>query len=276
MAYYFFLSLFPLVLMLFALTGIIGGDEAFASIAAAASQVVPQYGWQFVSELIREVTHRSRPGVLSTGILLTLWAGSNGIAALVEGLNTIYEVPEGRGWWRRRAISIAILAVGATALVLGTAALLVSRDWLRARGLGSSFPVLWWPFALASIIAALWLMYRYLPARNAIHTRTGMVAGALVATSLWVLAGVCLRLYVTHFSRYGRTYGTVGAVIVLLLWFYVAAMAILLGAEVAAVVERMRTTGRLERSDPQGSQQKETQGLHSSPRRASRHEAGCA
>lgn len=237
-AYYFFLSLFPLVLILFALTGIIGGDAAFASITAAAARVVPQYGWQFVRDLISEVTDRSRPGVLSIGILLTLWAGSNGIAALTQGLNTIHGVPEGRGWWRRRAISIAVLVVGALSLVIGTAALIFSTEWLRGLGFGPTLSILRWPFGFALIAGAMWLMYRYLPVRGEAQSPRATAAGALAATTLWIVAGLLLRIYVTHFSRYGRTYGTVGAVIVLLLWFYVTATVILFGAELAVALEK--------------------------------------
>src|SRR5918999_2604886 len=147
MAYFFFLSLFPLVLIVFALTGIVGGDEVFGRVAAVAETAVPGYAWQFVRELIREITDRERPGVLSLGILLTLWAASNGIAGLTAALNTMYDVREGRGWWKRRALAVVVLVLGTILLVVGAAVLTPWLAWLRGSSLGPVWGMLRWPVA---------------------------------------------------------------------------------------------------------------------------------
>jgi membrane protein len=238
MAFYFFLSLFPLVLTVFALTGMIGGDDTFTRIGGIVARVVPGYAWEFVSRLIVEITERDRPGMLSFGILLTLWAASNGIAALTTALNDIYQVAERRPWWRRRLLALGVLLVGVLLLVMGAAALVASVHWLRAIGLGPVWDVARWPLGFLLPAGAAWLSYRYLPARDQRHAGRHALVGALVATLIWSTATILFRVYVASFSNYARSYGAVGAVIVLLLWFQLSALAILLGGELAHVLER--------------------------------------
>ena len=236
MAYFFFLSLFPLVLIVFALTGIIGGDEAFARIAAAAERLVPGSAWQFVRELIREITERERPGVLSVGILLTLWAASNGVDALIRALNTIYDVPEGRGWWRRRALAVVVLITGTVLIVVGATALVPGIDRL----LGPITPLVRVPLAILVVMATVWFGYYVLPARDQQGAMLETAIGAVVGTVGWLLASVLFGVYVTNFAEYGRTYGAIGAIIVLMIWFYISGFAVLFGAELAAVLEGRR------------------------------------
>jgi membrane protein len=246
-AYFFFLSLFPLVLIVFALTGIVGGDETFARLAAAAETLVPGSAWQFVRELIREITERERPGVLSLGILLTLWAASNGIDALTRALNRIYDLREGRRWWRRRALAVVVLITGTVLLVSGAAAIVPGVGWLRVAGLGPAWAVMRWPLAIAVVTATIWLGYYLLPARDQRDVLRETAAGAVVATLGWMLATVLFGIYVANFGQYGRTYGAVGAIIVLMIWFYITGLAVLFGGEFAAVLEqrgRERRRGR--------------------------------
>jgi membrane protein len=236
MAYFFFLSLFPLLLVVFTLTGIIGGDAAFQRIASAGRTAVPDYAWQFVRELIREVTERSRPGILSFGVVLTVWAASNGVAALTTGLNTIYDVRESRSWWKRRLLALAVLLAAVLLVVIAATLLIPGQRWLRGHGFAAVWNVLQWPLALGILTAAAWLAYRFLPAREQRDGGMEAVVGALVASGLWVLATLLFRLYIANFSRYARVYGAVGAVIVLLIWFYIAALSLLMGAELAATL----------------------------------------
>ena len=241
-AYFFFLSIFPLVLIVFALTGIIGGDEAFTRIAVAAERLVPGSAWQFVQELIREITERERPGVLSIGILLTLWAASNGVDALIRALNTIYDVREGRGWWRRRALAVVVLVTGTILLVVGAAALVPGVDRL----LGPISPIVRIPIAIAVITGAVWFGYYVLPARDQEGAVAETLIGAVVATFGWILASVLFGLYVTNFAEYGRTYGAIGAIIVLMIWFYISGFAVLFGGELAATLEERKRQRRRE------------------------------
>lgn len=240
MAYYFFLSLFPLLVVLFAVTGLVGGDAVYARILATAERAVPDYAWQFVRQLVREITERGRPGLLSVGVLLTLWAASNGVAALTVGLNRIYEVKEPRPWWKRRLLAFAVLAGTVVLLVAGTASVIPSEDTLRDTGLSAVWSLARWPVGLILVAAALWLAYRYLPARDQRGSGRETLIGAVCATLLWLTTAVLFRVYLARFSSYGATYGALGAVIVLMLWFYLGGLVVLVGAELSAVVEAHR------------------------------------
>jgi membrane protein len=237
-AYFFLLSLFPAVLIIFALTGIVGGDAAFTYITDAAKAFVPASAWQFVQDLIREITDRERPGVLSLGIVITLWGASNGIAALTMALNKVYDVREGRGWWRRRGLALLILVVGAVLLVLGAAAFVPSVAWLGGTWFMPLWNVLRWALAFVLVASAIWLAYYMLPARNQRGALRETAIGAVVATTGWALATGAFGLYVNNFARYGRMYGAIGAIIVLMIWFYITALAVLAGGELAAVLEQ--------------------------------------
>lgn len=244
MAYFFFLSLFPLLLVLFALTGIIGGDAAFARIASTARSAVPNYAWQFVRELIREVTDRSRPGILSLGIVMTVWAASGGVAALTAGLNRIYDVREWRSWWKRRLLALGVLVAVVLLLVIGATLMIPGQRWLRSLGFGPAWNVLHWPLTLGLLTTTAWLAYRFLPARDQRNAGAEAVIGAVVASSLWLAVTLLFRLYIANFSRYSSTYGAVGAVIVLLIWFYIAALSLLVGGELSATLQQTTRTKR--------------------------------
>jgi membrane protein len=242
MAFYFFLSLFPMVLILFAVTGIVGGESAFGRITQVVQATVPDYAWQFVNSLIRQVTDRRRPGMLSFGVAFALWAASSGVAALMGGLNTMYDVEEQRPWWKRRLLALGVLAAGAVLLVLGSAAFIPSEAWLQDRGLWGFWSYVRWPLGFLLLTGTAWIAYSFLPAGDARPSRMKTLVGAGLASTLWMVAALLFRMYVAGFGHYNRVYGAVGAVIVLLIWFYIAALAVLAGGELAATLESRRGT----------------------------------
>lgn len=244
MAYYFFLSLFPLVLVLLALTGIVGGESVFGRITQAVQTTVPDYAWQFVTRLIREVTGHRRPGTLSFGVVFALWAASSGVVALMGGLNRMFDVQERRPWWKRRLLALGVLVVGAILLVVGSAAIIPTEAWLRERGLWAALSYARWPLSFLLLAGTAWIAYSFLPAGDERPSRRTTVVGAGVASALWIVATLLFRLYIAGFGRYSRVYGAVGAVIVLLIWFYIAALAVLVGGELAATLESRRAPHR--------------------------------
>ncbi|HYD52239.1 MAG TPA: YihY/virulence factor BrkB family protein [Gemmatimonadaceae bacterium] len=250
MAYYLFLSLFPLVLVVFALTGLVGGDDAFRRIVAIAHELVPSHAWRVVEDLLREITERERPGVLSIGVVLTMWAASSGIAGLIVALNRMYELREGRGWWRRRALALALLLAGATLAVLAATAIVLGLQVMRRWSAWPVWTVARWPVAFVLVSAAVWLAYLALPARAQRGVLRETAIGAVTATALWSATTIGFGYYVGTFGRYGKTYGAVGAVIVLLLWLQLTSACVLLGAELATVLERRARGGRLGGGDP--------------------------
>jgi membrane protein len=236
-AFFFFLALFPVVLIVFALTGLVGGDAAFAVITDAAERAVPQYAWQFVRDLIEEITGGRRPGVLSLGILLALWSASNGVAALTRGLNVIYGVSNRRPWWKRQLLAFGVLLGGLLLLVIGVAAFIPTINSVERHGLGNFWRIVRWPVGYCLPSVTIWLAYRFLPARDQRGRSTETAIGALIAGLLWAAATLLFRVYLTHFNSYSKSYGTVGAVIALLLWFYFGSMAVLFGGQIAASLE---------------------------------------
>lgn len=241
-AYFFFLSLFPIVLALFALTGLFGGDDAFSAIMRVVRGALPGDAAEYLERFVAEVTGSSRPGMLSLGVLLTLWSGSSIFTALINGLNRVYDLDETRPWWRRRLLALIALVLSLIAVNLGAAALVAGpeiADWLGP-GLGG-WEVLRWPASFLLFAALLWALYLLLPARprrdsSLVPTLGGAASGA----GLWLLGTLGFRLYVREFSSYDATYGFVGAVIVLLLWLYLTSFSVLLGGEIAATWEQLR------------------------------------
>jgi membrane protein len=236
-AFFFFLSLFPLILILAALTGIIGGEDAFARIASAARSVMPPSSWNFVNEVIGEITQRERPGALSLGIVLTGLAASSGVVALIEAVNKIWAVSKHEGWLQERARALAFVAIGLIAVASGAAALGAGSRLLGLAGVPEFIRMLRWPVATGLVTTMIWLVYHFLPARAAQSWRLTL-AGAAGASAGWVVMTMLFGLYVRSIGQYGKTYGAIGAVIALVIWFYASAFVILLGAEVVAMIER--------------------------------------
>lgn len=242
-AYYFFLSFFPTILALFAFTGLLGGDSAFRWTMDQLYAALPDDAAVYLSRFVREVTGESRPGLLSLALLLTLWAASNVFVAIAEGLNVMYDLEEGRSWWKRRAIALGALLVSLILLSGATAALVAGPELISLLRLGEVWGVLRWPLAFVMLTLMMWLIYYLLPNREQGRAWRATLIGALVGSGLWVIGTLGFRFYVASFGNYSRTYGFVGGIIVLLLWLYLTALAILFGGEVAATLEQKAGEG---------------------------------
>ncbi len=239
-AYYFFLSFFPAIITLFALTGIFGGNRVFSAVMEHLRAALPGDASTYLERFVREITGERRPGMLSLGLLLTFWSASTMFAVLADALNVMYDIDETRSWWRRRAVGVVALAVSLACLLVGTVSLLAGPRVAAEAGLGVVWRALRWPLAFVLVAAMMWLIYLLLPARDQHGALAPTAAGAVVGASLWVATTFGFRLYVTSFGRFSATYGFVGGIIVLLIWLYLTALAILFGGEVAATLEQMR------------------------------------
>jgi membrane protein len=237
-AYYFFLSLFPMLLVAFALTGLFGGQAAFDRIMGWLDTALPDQSSLFVENVVREVTYERRPGTLSLGLLLTLWAASNFFAALGDGLDAMFGVRHQSSWLRKRAKAFLLMLLGA-AVLLGSAVALVAGPAI-ASALGVRQVLTWlaWPIVFVALVGLFWLTYYILPAHDQNSMRRELLIGAVVGTTAWLLATLVFRLYIGNVADYSRMYGFIGGVIVLLLWLYITSLAILLGAETANVLAR--------------------------------------
>ncbi len=247
MAFYFFLSLFPTIVLLMAAVHALSDAQWLVRNAVLwrLDTVAPRQAASLFGPLLDHLAHR--PTLPFAWGLIALWAASSGMAATIHGLNAAYGIDDRRGWWRARLIGLALtLAL----LVLTTAAMLLlaygdstARAIIESRGWHPSVVLAWrighWPLTLALVVLAFDLLYHFGPNRPPGRWRW-VSAGTLLAMSLWTLASLGLDYYVSNIRNYTTTYGAIGTVIVLLLWFYLTSIAILSGAEVNAKLDKER------------------------------------
>ncbi len=246
LAYYFLLALFPLLLFLTALLGYFAGEdsELRTDLFRYLATVLPGEASDLISTTIKDVTEGSGGGKLSFGILAALWAASNGMGAIIESLNIAYDVKESRPWWKSRlmaivlTIALAVLIISALILVLygHKIAEFVAGSFGFGDFFTTSWKILQWPLVLAFVLLAFGLIYYLAPN---VHDQKWqwVTPGAVVGVVLWLLVSFGFRTYLHFFNSYSATYGSLGAVIILMLWFYLTGAAILVGGELNAEIE---------------------------------------
>ena len=200
---------------------------------------MPVSAFTLVRTTLDEISVSSGTAKLSFGLLAALWAASNGMGAISDTLNTAYNVREGRPWWKVRLISVcltvalAILILAAMAIVLYGGS--IGQALATRCGYGSLFTTVWtiiqWPIALAFVLTTFNLIYNYAPDISP-QARRWITPGAFVSVVLWLLVSFGFRVYLGFFNSFSITYGSLGALIVLMLWFYLSGVAILIGGEV--------------------------------------------
>ncbi len=240
-AYYFFMSLPPALMAVFALTGIFGGPETAERISAELRTALPGEAAGLVDDFVSQVVMQKKPGLLSIGLLLALWSASNVFSSFADTLNVAYGVEEDRSFVKKKLVALGTMLAVAVLFLAGSTALLAGPKISDALGLGEVGRVVWgiaqWPLAFVLISAAFWIIYYVLPNKDQSGCRKTLFKASMIAAALWLLATLAFRLYVTNFSSYSATYGFIGAIIVLLLWMYVTSMMVLLGGEIASEME---------------------------------------
>ncbi len=246
LSYYFLLALFPLLLFLMSVIGLILGSETGLrhSLFNYLGKVLPSSASELVSTTVFEVSSASGGGKISFGILAALWAASNGMGAISESLNVAYHVKETRPWWKQRLIAVGLTVALAvliiTALVIVLYGGKIADGLANSYGLGGGFTFAWkllqWPIVLVFLFFAFALIYYWAPDLEDQDWRW-ITPGSLVAVVLWLLVSFGFRLYLNYFNSYSKTYGSLGAVIILMLWFYFTGAAILIGGEVNSDIE---------------------------------------
>ena len=251
LAYYFFLSLFPALLIIVALTGFFPAN-ALDQILSWLGSFTPPEVLQIMRGQIRQIAASGHVGLLTFGVLGALWSSSSAMTAAIDTLNRAYGIKEARPWWK-----IQLLAVGLTIVlsifVLVSFTLVVAGPELAERiaafaGLGAAFEWTWkivqWPVVFLLISLGFQLVYYFAP--DAEQRWSWVRPGARLATALWLAISLGFRFYVTHFGQYNKTYGAIGAVIVLLLWFYLSGLVLLVGAEFNSELEHASPYGKAE------------------------------
>jgi membrane protein len=246
LSYYFLLALFPLLLFLTSVIGMIVGSGTGLrhSLFNYLGKVLPASASNLVSTTMFEVSTTSGGGKISFGILAALWAASAGMSAISESLNVAYHVKETRPWWKQRLTAISLTLILAVLIIAALVIVLYGgrlADVLASHlGFGSAFVWAWkiaqWPIVLIFLFIAFAMIYYWAPDLKDQDWRW-ITPGSLVAVVLWLLVSFAFRLYLHYFDSYSKTYGSLGAVIVLMLWFYFTGAAILIGGEVNSDIE---------------------------------------
>ena len=251
LAFYLILAIFPFILFCVAiLDAFSSASPQFATeLFVYLERLLPAQVFGLIQTYTENTLRNAdtAPGLLSVGILGTIWAASGAFAALMNALNRAYDVQETRPFWKVRGISI-LMTLGLSALILIGVLLLIAgpsigRTLAEVLTLGDEFMFVWnifrWPAALLFMVVTVALLFYFAPDAN--QPFRWITPGGVVGILLWVLASVAFNLYLSSdFNTYNKTYGSIGTVIILLLYLYISSLTILFGATLNATLVRIK------------------------------------
>ncbi|WP_437732992.1 YihY/virulence factor BrkB family protein [Sorangium sp. So ce1335] len=237
------LSIFPFLLFAVALAGLVIDPAESARLINELYQVAPPAVANILGERLHALTEGQSPALLTVGALGAVWAASGGVVALMEALNAAYGVEDSRSFLKRRGIAL-LVTLGAAVLVTIASAIAVATPAI-AEHLGPLGTVILWlrvPVSMLIVMAVLATLYYVLPD---VEQRFKFITpGSVVAVVIWAIASLGFSFYVGRFGSYEVSYGALGGVIILLLWMWISSMAVLLGAEINAIIEHRSPDGK--------------------------------
>jgi membrane protein len=244
LAFYFFLALFPALLFLIALAGLIRGYDLVTEVVALLDGVAPGDVVAIIRDQLMQIAANPHGGLLTFGAAAALWSSSAAMVAIIDALNRAYDVSDWRPWWRRRLLAVGLTVGGALFMLVSIALVIAGPQLARLIGhrvgFGPVFEWTWillqWPLVFGLVATAFSLVYYLAP--NVQHAFVWLSPGAVVATAIWMAGSVGFRIYLVNFGSYQETYGAIGAVMVLLLWLYLSGLAMVIGAELNAEIDR--------------------------------------
>ena len=249
-AYYFFFALFPALLALISIASFFPVENLIEEIRLMLGRIAPQDVVTIVGDQIEKIAAGNAGGVLTIAFLFTIWSSSSAVVSMCTTLNAAYDITEGRPWWKVRLTAIG-LTIGIAVFILASMTLVVAGPTLAERvadalRLGSVFEWTWkiaqWPIVFALVVTAFAMLYYFAP--DAEQDWVWITPGAVVATVLWLAVSLAFKVYIANFASYNETYGAIGGVMVLLLWFYLSGIAMLVGAELNSEIEHASPYGK--------------------------------
>jgi len=242
MAYFFILSLFPFLLFLMTLLAYLPVKNLRDVIIESLRKVLPREALTLVEDNVQALVGEQKGGLLSFGILFAIWTSASGMTSIMDALNRVNRVKETRGFLMVQIEGVAMV-IGFSLFIITASVLLIfgpkiieavaGRVKLDSWGL-MLIRILRWPVALACAAITVSGIYWFGPA--AVHEWHPVSWGSAFAVIAWVAASLGFSTYVNRFGTYNKTYGSIGAVIVLLSWLYISALVLLIGAEIDTVV----------------------------------------
>jgi len=246
LAYYFFFALFPTLLVIMAIADIFAADVI--QMLRGLGGFVPRAAVTLVVDQLQALPESGQGGLLTFGMLTALWSSSAAMTAIIDTLNTAYDIEEGRPWWKVRLTAIA-LTVGIAVFIVAAFALVVAGPTVAEQlanrlYLGSTFEWTWkilqWPVVFLLVSGGIAAIYYFAP--DADQDWVWLTPGSIFATILWLIASLGFKYYIANFGGY-ESYGIIGGVMVLMLWLYLSGLVILLGAEMNAEIEHASPYG---------------------------------
>lgn len=253
-AFYFSFSLFPLLFFLVSVFGLVleSTESLKSELFGYIRQIMPSSAFDLVRKTVEEIIDSSSGGKLTIGLVITLWSASAGIDSLRSALNAVFELKETRWWWKTKlqSLGITLLLILLVAIAIG----IVFFGWQLAQAaIGAIGFVVTSPLVLVSIqwvtillvmLLACEIVYNLLP--NYPKFRWDWIRpGAFIAIVLWLLLTRGFRLYLEYFNSYNKAYGSLGAVIILMLWLYLTAIVVMIGGAINAVLSDIRSEREL-------------------------------
>ena len=249
-AFNFLLALCPILLLILALFGLFSSrsSQLQSSLMSHFLHLIPPAAFEPLSKLTIGLAKNATPGKLTFDMALALWFGSGGISSMISTLNAAYRVRESRSWFRIRLIALGLTVAISILLLTALFILIVGGnvvDWVGVQlHLRSTIVIVWEGLqgvaAVLFVILCFSMIYYCRPSLGKRHWSWG-TPGSMFGALLWVAASVGFRLYLHFFNTYTSTYGSFGAVMILLVWLYATALAFLIGGEINAEIERAST-----------------------------------
>jgi membrane protein len=254
-AFYFAFALFPLLLFFLSLFGLVleSANDLRTEMFYYLRQVMPLSAFELVKTTIEEVTENSSGGKLTVGILIAIWSASAGIDGVRVALNGVYNLSDERPYWKTKLIALLmtfglgiLITIALGSVFYGSKFTLLILSWISLP-IQSPFVlgILQWVIILAVLVTIFAIIYNFLPQHKK-HHWVWISPGTIAGIVLWLLLSYSFRLYLEYFNTYAKTYGSLGAMIILMLWLYLTALVILIGGAINAVLQEF--------SDPETAQ----------------------
>lgn len=259
LAYYALLALFPALIVLTALMGLLSVERFMPELMSYLRDVLPADALLMVERFLTQIAEGSGANLLSLGALGALWASSSGVTAIMDALNVVFGVKEDRRpFWRVRLIAI-LLTIGLAGFVILSLGLVLYGStigtWVaELMGFGVAFTWMWnvlqWPIVIGLMLIVVTAIYHICPDRR-VRRWSWLTPGSVFAVGMWLIVSLGFKAYVDNFGNYNKVYGSIAGVIVLMLWLYWSGMVLLFGGEINAEIEKAEAESKEASSDVQ-------------------------
>jgi membrane protein len=260
LSFYFVTALVPMLFFMVAVLGFFAQSQNLqADMFGYAQRVLPPDAFTLLQKTLKEIASNATGLKLALGLVLALWSGSGGISSIMDALNRCYHVKDSRPYWKQKLISIVLTVALAALTVVALVIILYGGDIAEFVGAHTglsdvtvlAWKVVQWPLAFFCLVVSFALLYFWGP--DAEQEWTWITPGSLFGVLLWIGASLGFRVYLHYFNSYSKTYGSLGAVIILLYWLFITGLAILIGGEINSEIENAAA----ERGHPDAKQEGE-------------------